>query len=142
MKKVFESTIGATATAMFERLGRRRNPPCRARQALRLRDGDVGLELVVHDDQLHVAPAELASQILDGKLKSVSRLLAEDGRGAGQGQQQPDPQLVLRLGLEAAAECGGKREDKVDFFIVCSPSLLSLCVIFVSFGIEIGRSEG
>ena len=81
-------------------------------EALRLRDGDVGLELVVHDDQLHVAPAELASQILDGKLKSVSRLLAEDGRGAGQGQQQPDPQLVLRLGLEAAAECGGKREDK------------------------------
>ena len=66
-------------------------------QRLDLGHRDVGLELVVDDDHLDVAPAELAAERLDRKLEAVAQLLAEDRRRPGQGDDDADLELLLRL---------------------------------------------
>ena len=81
-------------------------------KALDLRDGHVGLQLVVDDDHLDVASAELAAELLHRELEAVAGLLAEHGRGAGEGQQQADLQLLLRQGRCVRAEAEGRCKAK------------------------------
>ena len=69
-----------------------------ALEALDLRYGHVGLQLVVDDDHFDVASAELAAEVLHRELETVAGLLAEDGRRTGEGPEQSDLQLLLRQG--------------------------------------------
>ena len=67
-------------------------------QCLRLVDRDIGLKLVVFDDNLHFATTELTAKILDGELESVAQLLSEHRRWAGKRRNDAYFDLVLRAG--------------------------------------------
>ena len=83
---------------MLEKIGpTTKSTLSRSSEALDLGDRDVGLQLVVDDDHLDLPAAELAAELLDGELEAVARLLAEHRRRPGQGQDQPDADLVGRL---------------------------------------------
>ena len=77
-------------------------------QRLDLGDGDVGLKLVVGDDEVGLAAAELAAELLDRQRKAVAQLLAEHGGRARQGSNQADLEVVFGLGARrpATSECG------------------------------------
>ena len=84
------------------------------KKALDLRDGHVGLEFVVDDDHLDVAPAELAAEILHRELEAVARLLAEHGRRSREGQEQADLQLLLRQGRRGSKAKAAARPKGLD----------------------------
>ncbi len=77
-------------------------------QGLGLGHGHVGLELVVGDDDLGVAAAELAAEILDRERKAVAQLLAEHrGRARQRGDQADFERL---LGVSGAnSQCKNRR---------------------------------
>jgi hypothetical protein len=59
--------------------------------------GHVGLEFVVLDQDLDVAPAQLPAELLDGELKAVAELLAEHRGRARERGDHADLELFLRL---------------------------------------------
>jgi hypothetical protein len=73
-------------------------------EGLDLGYGDVGLELVVLDLEIDVAPAQLVAKLLERKLKPVALLLTDDCRRPRQGCDQADLHLVgsLVLGVSDA----------------------------------------
>ena len=76
-------------------------------QALDLGDGAVRLEFVIGDDDLDVAPAHLAAEVLDRERKAVANLLAQRSRRTRQGHDHADLQLLLR-----GAGCGGNPDTR------------------------------
>src|SRR5918998_1511769 len=68
-------------------------------ERLRLAEGDVGLELVVADDELDGAVTDPAPELLDGQLGTAALLLAQLHVGAGEAGDDADPD---RLGGPAA----------------------------------------
>ncbi len=66
-------------------------------ERLHLGDGHVGLEFVVLDQDLDIAPAQLAAELLDGELKAVAELLAEHRGRARERGDHADLELFLRL---------------------------------------------
>ena len=91
-------------------------------QRLDLGHGDVGLELVVGDDDLGLAAAELAAQILDRKCEAVAQLLAEHRRRAGQRGDDADFEIVLGVsGARPRSEHGRDGDERLTFDHVQSP---------------------
>ena len=82
-------------------------------QRLDLVHGEVGLELVVRNDHLDIAPAELAVEILDRKIEAVAKLLTEHGRRSGQGGNDADLELFLplRSGPSQNHRRGGEQDE-------------------------------
>ena len=64
-------------------------------QSLDLDDRAVGLEFIVDIDDLDLAAAHLAAEILDRQCKAVAHLRAQRRRGAGGGHDHADLDLVL-----------------------------------------------
>ena len=63
-------------------------------EGLDLGYGDVGLELVVLDLEIDVAPAELVAKLFERKLKPIALLLTDDCWRPRQGCDQADLHLV------------------------------------------------
>src|SRR5262249_53098298 len=66
---------------------------------------------VIDDDELDLAPAELAAEGTERELEAVERMLAEHGRRPGEAQHDADLQLLLRLRAEAHHDGGRGRAD-------------------------------
>ncbi len=86
------------ACRMLEKIGpTTKSTLSRSTKRLDLGDRDVGLQLVVLDDHLDLAAAELAAELLDGELEAVAELLAEHRGRARQRGDHADLELLLRL---------------------------------------------
>ena len=75
--------------------------------------GDIGLELVVGDEDLGLAAAELAAQILHRERKAVAQLLAEHRRRTGQSGDDADFKIVLGVsGARPRSEHGRNGHER------------------------------
>ena len=84
-------------------------------QRLDLADGHVGLELVIGDDDLGLAAAELAAQRLHRQREAVTQLLAEHGGRARQRGDEADLEIVLGLrGGDRQSQCGSHGNERLE----------------------------
>ena len=84
-------------------------------QAAHFLDRDIGLELVVDDDELDVFATHLAAEVFQRELEAVFRLLAERGGRTRQCIDEANADLVLcRRRVNYEYKCRGSRQSAYD----------------------------
>ena len=84
-------------------------------QGFDLSHGEVGLELVVGDNKVGLAAAQLAAELLERQRKPIAQLLAQHGGGPRQGGDQADFQVVLGLRARRPATSERGRDRNTQF---------------------------